>query len=233
MAQGLTAGLILACGLVLGPLLSTSHHVTSKTYGSLRATLSWAGELRTQNGDGGKYSATLMGPASLRITAPGLEPQQLSLEPFLLKGAAYTPVGPSGGCGAGTDLAIVPKAGSPLPYVVAFVVLAEKGCLPVPIVFVPLRNGSHYAYVGAPYFAMWWSKPKTTSQIRVESIDRVSLPSASLGFGPRNWTVVVVTNALSTGPRVAVFEPPDKPKQIQPGQTILLGDYYSAWFVTK
>jgi hypothetical protein len=234
MAQGLTTALVLACSLTLGPLISTSYHHTSKTYENVRATLHWTGELRLQGPDydGTRYKASLIGSAYVRITAPGMMPQVLSLGPFLAAGHAYAPVdGPSDGCGAATNLAILPKAGSRLPYVVAFVVLAEKGCLAVPIVFVPLRAGDHYAYVGAPYYAMWWSQRKAASRIRAASIDRVSLPCGNLGFGgARNWTVFVVTNALSTGPRVAVFEPPNRPKQIRLGSAILLGDYYSAWF---
>jgi|GEM_PF-5925986 len=232
MSQGLTAALTLSCSLVLGPLISTSHHTTSKTYGGVRATLSWIDEVRWQNFDdgGGRYKATLMGPASVRVTAPGMPAQELSLAPFMPPGHAYTPVdGPSDGCGASTNLAILPKAGSPLPYVVAFVVLAEKGCLAIPIVFVPLRAGEKYTYVGAPYFTMWWSEPKGTSQIHAASVDRLSLPSGLMP-GAREETVIVVTNALSTGPRVAVFDPPGKSKQIRPGSTIVLGDHLNAWF---
>ncbi len=229
MAQGLTLTLVLACSLTLGPLISTSHHATSKTYKDLRATLDWSSELRWQEPDDGgpRYKGSLFGSAYVRITAPGMTPQVLSLAPFLPEGHAYTAVdGPSDGCGAVTNLAILPKARSPLPYVVAFVVLAEKGCLALPIVFVPLHSGDRYAYVGAPYYATWWSGPRATSRIRAASIDNVSLPSRSaLGAVVHNeWTVIVVTNALSTGPRVAVFEPPNRPKQIRLDSTIMLGD---------
>jgi hypothetical protein len=233
MVQELRAVFALACSLALGPLISTSHHATTKTYGNVQATLNWTDELRWQNGDhGSRFKATLMGPASMRITAPGVM-QELSLAPFMPAELAWAPVdGPSDGCGAATNLAIVPKAGSPLPYVVAFVVLAEKGCLPVPIVFVPLRAGDAYAYVGAPYFTIWSSLPKAISRIRVASIDRISLPLGS-GSGVLGGNVIVVTNALSTGPRVAVFDPPDKPKQIRPGSTIMLGTSYYTWFAPQ
>lgn len=233
--QGLEAALILACSLVLGPLISMSDHAASKTYENVRATLHWTSDLRWQNADhgGARYKASLIGSASLRIAAPGMATQVLSLAPFLAEGHAYSAVdGPSDGCGAATNLAILPKAGSPLPYVVAFVVLAEKGCLAVPVVFVPLHAGDHFTYVGAPYYERWWSEPKATSRIRAAAIDRVLLPRGSgLGVAVRNnWAVMVVTNALSTGPRVAVFEPPNWPKQIRPDSTILLGKECSAWF---
>jgi hypothetical protein len=172
-----------------------------------------------------------MGPASVRITAPGMTPQDRSLKPFMAAGHAYTPVGgPSDGCGAATNLAILPKAGSQLPYVVAFVVLAEKGCLPVPIVFVPIHASNGYRYAGAPYFELWSSQPKALSRIRVATVDRLSLPSGSAELHPDGWDILVVTNALPAGPRVAAFAPPDKPKRVEPGSTILMGSYYTVWF---
>ncbi len=233
MAQAISSTLLLACSLTLGPLISTSHHVTTKTYDDVRATLHWTAELRWQHPDetGQRYKATALGPAYVRVSAPGMTPQVLSLTPFLAAGHAYAPVdGPGDGCGAATNLTIVPKAGSRLPYVVAFVVLAEKGCMAVPIVFVPVRTGGRYAYLGARYYALWSSVPHPTSEVRAASIDRISVPAGEGGSDAASWILDVVTNALPTGPRIVTFAPPNKPKQIRPSSAILLGDPYFAWF---
>ncbi len=224
------SALIFASSLALGPFISASHHDTSKAAFGVRATLHWESDLRWQRADDGgrPFKAALIGNAYLRITARGIKVEVLSLRPFLAADHAYSAVG---GCGAATNLAILRKTGSTLPYVVVFVVLAEKGCLAVPIVFVPVRTGDRYQYVGAPYYAIWSSQPTAMARMRAATVDRVSLPCTSFQAGePCTWTVFVVANGLAAGPRVAAFEPPGQPKQIRAGSKILLGDSYHAWF---
>lgn len=217
MGERLLGAVLLACSLGFGQLISTSHNVTTKTGNGVVARLDWTGELR--------------GPSTLHVTARGMAPQTLSLSPFLQSGVAFTPVsGPGDGCGASTNLAIIPKTGSPLPYVVVFAVLAEKGCLPVPVVFVPLRTAKNYAYVGARYFQMWSSEPKSTGKVRVASTDRIMLAHSTIAGMSGAWPVEIVVNALPAGPRVIAIAPPDKPKEIREGSTIVLGRGYDAWF---
>jgi hypothetical protein len=51
MVQGPLTALMLACGLVVGPLISASHHATTQMYGNVLATLSWTDEVRWQTGE--------------------------------------------------------------------------------------------------------------------------------------------------------------------------------------
>lgn len=226
--------ILLACSLVFGQLISTSHHVTTKSADGVVATLNWTGELRWQVPDDGgrRFKATLLGPSSLRISGRGLAPEVFPLAPFWSADHAFIPVGgPADGCGASTNLTIIPKRDSPLPYVVAFAVLAEKGCMPIPVVFVPLRTASgNYHYVGAPYIAMWSSEPKASARVRVALLDRIMLPRASIAGMSGEWPVVIAVNNLASGPRAITAEPPNNPKHIRVGSTISLGSFYNAWF---
>jgi hypothetical protein len=231
----------LACSLSVGPLIGISHHVASKTDGRVRVRLQWVDELHWSHADDGgpPYKATTLGTASVRIAAPGIATQTLALRPLLGSGHMFSMVqGKSDGCGATTNLALIPGDDPLYPDVVAFVVLDEKGCMPIPIVFVPLR-GPHnrYAYVGAPYYNVWPANDKTrtpsSGSAQVASTHMLRLPHAVMFGMNAPWEVTVVRNSMRSGPAVLTLEDGlrDQKTVLSPGTRFMLGSYYDAWVI--
>jgi hypothetical protein len=114
------------------------------------------------------------------------------------------------GCGATTPLAFVPDASAVVPYIAFFTTFGQKGCLPMALLFAPVRTGTLWEYRAAPTLELETAKrPSPYSNVpfrraklfRIDRVERVRLPSAQQD-GPTRWFVDVVYGTIGGTPAI-------------------------------
>jgi hypothetical protein len=143
------------------------------------------------------------------------------------------------GCGAATRLAFIRNASAPVPYVAFFTILGEKGCLPMALLFAPVRVANRWTYRTAPTLEIetaarpspYTNVPfRRTGVFRIARLEPVRLPAAPQS--PRAaWFMQVAYGTVGNAP--AIYALDGIASNVRAGALIEIGEHHRARVALK